>query len=123
MFGKYSNNYKGTKVPKGWDYWMGLEGNSIYYNYTLNHNGKQVNPATVIQTHSQVPDIMKICLLNHDLFCHQEIHNDSYAHDYLPDLLTNTTIDFIGQNDTKYVISPTSPILSNPFRSIRSLIN
>jgi N-acetylglucosamine-6-sulfatase len=27
-------------VPKGWDWWAGLVGNSRYYNYTLSINGK-----------------------------------------------------------------------------------
>lgn len=43
--GKYLNGYGynntgGTQhVPAGWDWWIGLVGNSIYYNYTLSVNG------------------------------------------------------------------------------------
>ncbi|CAH1990327.1 unnamed protein product [Acanthoscelides obtectus] len=43
--GKYLNAYGhkdagGTKhVPKGYDWWIGLKGNSRYYNYTLSLNG------------------------------------------------------------------------------------
>ncbi|RZC42974.1 Nop52, Sulfatase, Phosphodiest and/or Metalloenzyme domain containing protein [Asbolus verrucosus] len=43
--GKYLNQY-GTKeaggvghVPFGYDWWLGLQGNSVYYNYTLSVNG------------------------------------------------------------------------------------
>lgn len=31
--------YKGNQVPPGYTDWHGLQGNSKYYNYTLNENG------------------------------------------------------------------------------------
>lgn len=43
--GKYLNQYGSHKtgglshVPKGWQWWAGLKGNSRYYNYTLSING------------------------------------------------------------------------------------
>ena len=37
--GKYLNFYNGEDVPKGWDDWHGLVGNSKYYNYDMNNNG------------------------------------------------------------------------------------
>nr|CAD7394814.1 unnamed protein product [Timema cristinae] len=43
--GKYLNQYGkrlvggAAHVPPGWDWWVGLEGNSVYYNYTLSVNG------------------------------------------------------------------------------------
>ncbi|XP_034251811.1 N-acetylglucosamine-6-sulfatase-like isoform X2 [Thrips palmi] len=43
--GKYLNQYGSHKagglehVPKGWQWWAGLKGNSRYYNYTLSVNG------------------------------------------------------------------------------------
>ncbi|RXG67637.1 N-acetylglucosamine-6-sulfatase [Armadillidium vulgare] len=54
--GKYLNQY-GRKevgglehVPPGWDWWIGLEGNSRYYDYTLSVNGSReyhgFNPST-----------------------------------------------------------------------------
>ncbi|CAH1118684.1 unnamed protein product [Phaedon cochleariae] len=47
--GKYLNRYGfddvgGTKhIPKGYDWWIGLKGNSRYYNYTLSVNGTAVS--------------------------------------------------------------------------------
>ncbi|XP_035217177.1 N-acetylglucosamine-6-sulfatase-like isoform X2 [Stegodyphus dumicola] len=45
--GKYLNQYGkksvgGVKhVPRGWDHWMGLVGNSHYYDYSLSVNGRE----------------------------------------------------------------------------------
>ena len=52
-------------VPPGWAEWLGLVGNSQYYNYTLSANGKP------------------------------ERHGDSYAVDYLTTLLSNRTARFL----------------------------
>lgn len=38
--GKYLNEYYGKEVPPRWNQFYGLQGNSRYYNYTLNENGK-----------------------------------------------------------------------------------
>ena len=64
-FGKYLNKYSGRHIPAGWSQWMGLVRNSRYYNYTLNNNGVM------------------------------EHHGDNYTLDYLPDLITNRTLELI----------------------------
>uniref|UniRef100_A0A1W7RGZ6 N-acetylglucosamine-6-sulfatase n=1 Tax=Agkistrodon contortrix contortrix TaxID=8713 RepID=A0A1W7RGZ6_AGKCO len=69
--GKYLNQYGHPNaggvqhIPMGWTYWLGLVGNSRYYNYTLSMNG------------------------------HEEKHGDRYEEDYLTDLLTNRSLDFL----------------------------
>ncbi len=65
--GKYSNNYGNPEeplsyVPRGWDNWQALEGNSVYYSYQLSNNG------TVEQ------------------------HGHNYATDYLTDLVANRSL-------------------------------
>lgn len=41
FFGQYGYKSAGgtEHVPQGWDWWIGLVGNSRYYNYTLSING------------------------------------------------------------------------------------
>ncbi|XP_003227950.2 N-acetylglucosamine-6-sulfatase [Anolis carolinensis] len=69
--GKYLNQYGDPKaggvqhVPLGWNYWLGLVGNSKYYNYTLSSNGRE------------------------------EKHGDLYEEDYLTDLITNRSLAFL----------------------------
>ena len=79
-FGKYLNKYDGNRVPPGWDEWNGLVKNSQFYNYTLNYNGIKRN------------------------------HGDNYARDYLPDLITNRSVQFISERDQ----SPFLAVLSYP---------
>lgn len=69
--GKYLNEYGNSDaggmehVPPGWDYWVGLERNSKYYNYTLSVNGKSRK------------------------------HGGNYSMDYLTDVLANMSLDFL----------------------------
>lgn len=45
--GKYLNQYGNinagglTHIPAGYDWWLGLKGNSKYYNYSLSVNGTE----------------------------------------------------------------------------------
>ena len=48
-----------SHVPPGWDWWVGLVGNSRYYNYTLSVNGTA------------------------------QKHGDSYEEDYLTDIIVS----------------------------------
>uniref|UniRef100_A0A3B4X1X9 N-acetylglucosamine-6-sulfatase n=1 Tax=Seriola lalandi dorsalis TaxID=1841481 RepID=A0A3B4X1X9_SERLL len=69
--GKYLNQYGHSEaggvehVPPGWSYWIGLEKNSKYYNYTLSVNGKA------------------------------QKHGADYSKDYLTDVLANMSLDFL----------------------------
>ncbi|KAA8580365.1 hypothetical protein FQN60_005900, partial [Etheostoma spectabile] len=69
--GKYLNQYGHSEaggvehVPPGWNYWVGLEKNSKYYNYTLSVNGKP------------------------------EKHGADYSKDYLTDVLANRSLAFL----------------------------
>jgi len=73
--GKYMNMYGlpgagGTEqVPVGWDQWVGLVGNSKFYNYTLSRNGVA------------------------------EKHADNYEEDYLTDLLGREASSFLSSRD------------------------
>uniref|UniRef100_A0A3B3YEM3 N-acetylglucosamine-6-sulfatase n=1 Tax=Poecilia mexicana TaxID=48701 RepID=A0A3B3YEM3_9TELE len=69
--GKYLNQYGHSDagglehVPPGWSYWVALEKNSKYYNYTLSVNGKA------------------------------QKHGADYSRDYLTDVLANRSLDFL----------------------------
>uniref|UniRef100_A0A3Q2FPE8 N-acetylglucosamine-6-sulfatase n=1 Tax=Cyprinodon variegatus TaxID=28743 RepID=A0A3Q2FPE8_CYPVA len=69
--GKYLNQYGHSgaggveHVPPGWSYWVALEKNSKYYNYTLSVNGKA------------------------------QKHGADYSRDYLTDVLANRSLDFL----------------------------
>uniref|UniRef100_A0A3B4GG04 N-acetylglucosamine-6-sulfatase n=2 Tax=Haplochromini TaxID=319058 RepID=A0A3B4GG04_9CICH len=69
--GKYLNQYGHSEaggvehIPPGWSYWVGLDKNSKYYNYTLSVNGKA------------------------------QKHGADYSKDYLTDLLANMSLDFL----------------------------
>jgi extracellular sulfatase Sulf len=79
-YGKYLNKYDGNRVPPGWDEWNGLVKNSQFYNYTLNYNGVKMH------------------------------HGNDYGRDYLPDLITNRSLQFISSQNE----SPFLAVLSYP---------
>ena len=63
--GKYLNRYDATAVPRGWNQWAGLKGNSKYYNYDLNVNGQI------------------------------EHHGENYEEDYLTDVIGRFALKFL----------------------------
>ncbi|GIY68690.1 n-acetylglucosamine-6-sulfatase [Caerostris extrusa] len=65
--GKYLNQYgkktDGVKhIPSGWNKWVGLVGNSCYYNYSLSVNGKEVKHGSDPQNDYLTNVIMKYSL-------------------------------------------------------------
>jgi len=92
--GKYLNQYGdevvgGVKhVPPGWDWWIGLVGNSKYYNYSLSVNGSR------------------------------EIHGDDPDSDYLTDVLHRYAISFLDQwnpSDKPILMVVAPPACHAPF--------
>uniref|UniRef100_A0A8C8SDQ2 N-acetylglucosamine-6-sulfatase n=1 Tax=Pelusios castaneus TaxID=367368 RepID=A0A8C8SDQ2_9SAUR len=85
--GKYLNQYGHPRaggiqhVPMGWSYWNGLVGNSRYYNYTLSANGQE------------------------------EQHGQRYQDDYLTDLITNRSLEFLKKAQPPFlmVLAPPAP--------------
>jgi len=107
--GKYLNQY-GTlsspgchtgnetacrRVPPGWDRWMGLVGNSVYYTYRTVLSEDGGNTSRV------------------------EHHGKAYSRDYLPDLVANRTLsmihEFAASPDTPFLITAAWPTPHAPF--------
>lgn len=91
--GKYLNQYgfptrKGASgpehIPMGWDRWLGLVGNSKYYNYNVSNQGVS------------------------------EHHGDDYAKDYFTDLIANTSVEFIHQTTTQHPGKPFLMVAATP---------
>ena len=83
-FGKYLNKYDGHRVPPGWDTWHGLVRNSRFYNYTINNNG-------VLRQ-----------------------HGSDYERDYLPDVITKRSLEYLGDRARDKVRKPFLAVLSYP---------
>jgi len=78
-----------SHVPRGWDSWFALQGNSVYYNYSLSANGVE------------------------------EKHGDDYAADYFIDVVKNRTAEFMrehleGANDTPFFAVASVPAAHEP---------
>eukprot|EP00117_Sycon_ciliatum_P043667 scpid62763/ scgid31589/ N-acetylglucosamine-6-sulfatase; Glucosamine-6-sulfatase len=90
-FGKYLNSY-GTKqapggpqhIPRGWDTWFGLVGNSKYYNYSVSNNG-------VLEEHGQ-----------------------DYGADYFTDMIKNKSVQFIKDSRANKPIWPFLLVAATP---------
>lgn len=114
--GKYLNQYGicndsdgpecKLRVPNGWKNWMGLVGNSVYYNYDLVvKDGSDSSPRL-------------------------EHHGSNYQNDYLPDVLTQYTIstirDFVANGNPFLMVqawpSPHAPFTPAP-RDCNTLVN
>jgi N-acetylglucosamine-6-sulfatase len=92
--GKYLNQYGyngSLDVPPGWNHWFGLVGNSVYYNYSVvesNQNGRS-------------PKLHK--------------YQDSYATDYLPDVLKNHTLKLLNDLPEPWLVVVAWPTPHAPF--------
>jgi len=83
-FGKYLNKYMGQHVPTGWGEWHGLLRNSRFYNYSLNVNGQ----------------------IHH--------HGFDYQRDYLPDIITNRSLNFLRWSKKTEPDTPVMAVLAYP---------
>lgn len=92
--GKYLNRYGydpvgGTAhVPRGWNWWYGLVGNSVFYDYTLSVNGTA------------------------------ETHGHDYLEDYLTDLINRKATDFLErqhENSDPFFMMLSTPACHEPF--------
>ena len=95
-FGKYLNQYGlnhtgGVQyIPPGWNVWMGLVGNSKYYNYSVSFNGVE------------------------------EKHGVDYYTDYFTDLIANRSNEFIrnatkNHPDQPFLLVAATPAPHGPF--------
>jgi len=83
-FGKYLNKYVGQHVPAGWANWHGLLRNSKFYNYSINVNGQ----------------------IHH--------HGFDYEQDYLPDIITNRSLEFVREKKLREPETPVLAVLAYP---------
>jgi hypothetical protein len=75
-------------VPRGWDYWFGLVGNSVNYNYSIiqsDDNGQSSS---------------------------RQSYGNRYEHDYLPDVVTTTKTTWIKTTTT----TTTTIIINHNYR-------
>lgn len=94
--GKYMNAYgeengaSWKRVPPGWQWWYGLVGNSVYYNYSLSVNG------TIL-----------------------EKHGDDVGVDYLTNVVTKKAVTFLNEvakiSETPFFMMLCPPAPHSPF--------
>lgn len=104
--GKYLNQYHAdgqdenateASIPAGWDYWLGLEGNSRYYNTTL-VEGKPARNANGSRT---------------DVTFRR--HGDNYPQDYLPLILQNYSLNLLRTLPEPWIMVVAWPTPHAPF--------
>ncbi|XP_071100383.1 N-acetylglucosamine-6-sulfatase-like [Haliotis cracherodii] len=92
--GKYLNQYGFPKtggvkhIPPGWDWWVGLVGNSRYYGYSLSVNGTE------------------------------EVHKHDYRTDYLTDIIHRRAMDFLRiqhSGSAPFFMMMSTPACHGPF--------
>ncbi|XP_064081040.1 N-acetylglucosamine-6-sulfatase-like [Macrobrachium nipponense] len=91
--GKYLNQYGENQagglnhIPPGWDWWIGLKGNSRYYNYTLSVNGSE------------------------------ETHHDDPHKDYLTNVIRSRAMQFLTSSsfDKPFFMMLSTPSAHAPF--------
>ncbi|XP_078680909.1 N-acetylglucosamine-6-sulfatase-like [Branchiostoma floridae x Branchiostoma belcheri] len=94
--GKYLNQYGFPStggpghIPPGWDWWIGLIGNSRYYDYSLSVNGTK------------------------------QKHGTQYSRDYLTDVIKNQSLHFldtVGATADPFFMMLSTPAAHSPFDS------
>lgn len=91
--GKYLNMYgykNSNAVPKGWDHWWGLVGNSQYYNYSLVKGG--TNQESV-----------------------RAKYGDQYPRDYLPSVMNQQVLNWMAELPEPWLIVAAWPTPHGPF--------
>ncbi len=93
--GKYLNQYgynrSSNAIPKGWDHWWGLVGNSQYYNYTLIQGGAATQVAERIR------------------------YGDQYPQDYLPSVMNTQILKWMKELPEPWLIVAAWPTPHGPF--------
>nr|CAD7259017.1 unnamed protein product [Timema shepardi] len=142
--GKYLNQYGkrlvggAAHVPPGWDWWVGLEGNSVYYNYTLSVNGTPKEFTNQYLTNvildygleflrSQSNTSTNFCMVLATPACHAPFTPEPKYKDYFSDVQVMKTPNFNISNTTSkhwlLRMSPTPlpdkmlPILDDVYRN------
>lgn len=96
--GKYLNmyGYQGSNaVPVGWDHWLGLVGNSRYYNYSLVEGGSSADGTTKPTRRID--------------------YGDSYPHNYLPSVMNGRVLEWISNLPQPWLIVAAWPTPHGPF--------
>lgn len=96
--GKYLNMYgyneSSNVIPEGFDHWLGLVGNSQYYNYSLIKGGSSSNQ---------------------DSSSERIRHGDQYPQDYLPNVMNGQVLKWMSDLPEPWLIVAAWPTPHGPF--------